>query len=190
MASFFVEQPLVKDLGAEILRWTECMLAVLLFFSAADTAVSLIRKPGNRFGTRTVRILGFAAFLVVLVLGLINGTESESFNNGVYVIQEAFGSALAGIVCLSMIFALYRLPGQSPTVMKSAFFIGLILFLAVYSGVPQMLGLAGRLEPVIEWLKCVPRGCLTGLLIGIALGGAVAAVRFILSGRVSAKEGK
>ena len=188
LASFFIEQPLVKDLGAELFRWAECMFAALLFFAVADSAVLQIRKPGDKLGMRMVRILGFAAFLVVLMLGLIHGHESPAFNNSVYIIQQTFESALAGIICISLILALNRLPGQSFSAMKAAFFIGLIIFLAIYGRVPQMLNMSDSLAPVIEWLDCIPGGCIAGLLIGIALGGAVTGIRFILSGRSSQKE--
>ncbi|MBO4292289.1 MAG: hypothetical protein J5898_10315 [Lachnospiraceae bacterium] len=188
LASFFIEQPLVKDLGAEIIRWAECMFAALLFFAVIDSAVLQIRKPGDKLGMRMVRILGFAAFLAVLMLGLIHGPESGTFNNSVYIIQETFESALAGIVCISLIIALNRLPGQSFSIMKAAFFVGLIIFLVIYGRIPQMFNISDRWDPVIEWLTCIPEGCITGLLIGIALGGAVTGIRFILSGRFSQKE--
>ena len=99
-------------------------------------------------------------------------------------------SALAGIVCLSLIFALYRLPSQAPSALKTAFFIGLIVFLGIFSGLPQMFPLPETAGRVIEWLKSIPQGCITGLLLGIALGGAVTGIRFILAGRVPSKEDK
>lgn len=190
LVSFFIEQPLVKDLGAEILLWAECMFAALLFFTVADSAILQIRKPGDKFGMRTVRILGFAAFLAVLLLGLIHGPESDTFNNSVYIVQEAFESALAGIVCISLIFALYRLPRQSFSILKASFFVGLIIFLVIYSGIPQMFNMSDKLDPFIEWLNCIPGGCVAGLLIGIALGGAVTGIRFVLTGSISKKGDK
>ena len=42
----------------------------------------------------------------------------------------------------------------------------------------------------VELLECIPKGCLMGLLLGIALGGAVTGLRFILSGKVPSKEDK
>ena len=139
---------------------------------------------------RVIRILGFGVFLAVLLLGLIKGPESDELNRVVLFIQHTLESALAGFVCLSLIYAVYRLPGQTPTAMKASFFIGMLVFLAVYSGVPQMLELEEPWTKVIEWLECIPQGVLMGLLIGIALGAAITGLHLIFSGKLPAKEDK
>lgn len=190
LVSFFLDHPMVRTAGAEVLLWAERMFAALLFFAVADAAILQIRKVSADNGMRIVRVIGFAAFLAVLLLGLIKGPADSEFNHTVSFVQKSMESALAGIVCLSLIFAMYRLPSQAPSVLKTAFFIGLIAFLGIYSGLPQMFSLPETVTRVIEWLKSIPQGCLMGLLMGIALGGAVTGIRFILAGRIPSKEDK
>ena len=190
LASFFLKQPLLQLIGAEALLIAERLFAALLFFAIADAAILQVRRSGDDNGMRIVRIIGFGAFLAVLILGLIKGPESAELNQVVIFIQKTLESALAGLVCLGMIFAMYRLPSQAPRAMKSAFVVGLILFLLVYSGLPQTTELPEAAVRIFEWIRCIPQGALTGLLIGIALGGAVTALRFILNGKLPAKEDK
>ena len=115
LLSFFIEQPILQTAGKEVLIWAERLFAVLMFFAIADAAVMQIRKAGDDSGMRIIRTIGFAAFLAVLLLGLIKGPEAEDYNRVVYFIQNSIESALAGLVCLALIFAMYRLPVQAPT---------------------------------------------------------------------------
>ncbi len=190
LASFFLDKQPIRTAGAELLLWAERLFALLLFFAIADAVVLQIRKVGDDTGMRIVRTIGFAVFLIVLLLGLIKGPEAEDFNRIVWFIQKTLESALTGIVCLSLIFAMYRLPGQTPTALKGGFFAGLLVFLIIYSGIPQMFKLSETAASVIEWIESIPQGALTGLLLGIALGGAVTGLRFILSGRIPSKGDK
>lgn len=188
--SFFVPQPLVAAVGEGMLLWAERMFAVLLFFAVADAAVLQIRKAGDDAGMRFVRLIGFTAFLIVLLLGLIRGPDAADFNQTVYFIQKTLEGALAGLVCISLIYAMYRLPGQKSSAMKTGFVIGLFVFLAIFSGITGMLKLPAVFGKIIEWIESIPLGALTGLLLGIAVGGAFTGIRYILTGKLSSKEDK
>lgn len=189
-ASFFVNQPVIQAIGAETFLWIERLMAALLFFTIADSAIAQVRKAGNDGGMRVIRIVGFGVFLAVLILGLIKGPESTELNRVVSTIQKTFESALAGLVCLSLIFAAFRLPSQAPSVLKASFFAGMVIFLFIFSGLPQMLVNSEPLQNILEWIECIPRGAIMGLLTGIAIGGAITGLRFIFSGKLPSKEDK
>ena len=188
--SFFIEQPAIQTVSAEVYLWTECLIAAMLFFTIADTVISQVRKASNDGGMRIIRIIGFGVFLAVLMLGLIKGPESSELNRVVLFVQQSLESALAGLVCLSLIFAVFRLPNQAPSAMKVSFFIGMVVFLAVYSGLLKLFVRSETAAHIVEWLESIPQGALMGLLIGIAIGGAITGLRFLFSGKLPAKEDK
>lgn len=188
--SLFIDQPVIQTISAETFLWAERLAAALLLFTIADTAIAQVRKTGNDGGMRVIRTIGFGVFLAVLTLGLIKGPESTELNRIVYFLQQTLESALAGLVCLSLIFAVYRLPKQASSALKVSFFIGMLIFLVIYSGVPQLINGSERFANVIKWIQSIPRGAIMGLLTGIAIGGAVTGLRFLFSGKLPSKEDK
>ena len=188
--SFFINHGTVQNISSEVYLWAERLFAALLFLAVIDTALLQVRKAGNDGGMRIIRILGFGVFLAVLLLGLIKGSGASELNRIVFLVQQTVESALAGLVCISLIYAVYRLPNQASSVMKIAFFIGLLVFLFIYGGFSQVISTSDTFKNVMGWLESIPQGCIMGLLIGIALGGAVTAVRLILTGKLPAKEDK
>ena len=188
--SFFTDHPVIKSVSAEIFLLAERLFAALLFLTVADTALLQVRKAGNDGGMRIIRIIGFGVFLAVLLLGLIKGSSASELNKIVFLIQQTMESALAGLVCICLIYAVYRLPIQVPTAMKTSFLVGMVVFLFIYGGFPRILGTSDTINNVIAWIECIPQGCIMGLLLGIALGGAIAGIRLILTGRLPAKEDK
>ena len=114
------------------------------FIIAMGVGVSAIRSDQNAeddsFGL--VALCSIGPVLAVLLLGLIKGPDSTELNRPVFFVQQTLEAALAGTVCLSLIFAMYRLPAQTPSALKAGFFAGLLVFLVIYSGIPQMFNLS------------------------------------------------
>ncbi len=188
LVSFFTNVSALDAAAGELLLWAERVSALLLFFALLDALILQIRGTGSAGGTRVIRVIGFIVFILTLFLGLTDEPGSNATSNIVYFIQKSMESALAGLVCVSLIFALYRMPSRPSSPGRSAYLLGLFVFLAVYGGITRYVKLPEQLSRFIDWLRCVPRGALTGLFIGAAIGAAVTGLRVIFSGNRSAKE--
>ena len=188
LVSFFTNVSALDAAAGELLLWAERVSALLLFFALLDALILQIRGTGSAGGTRVIRVIGFIVFILTLFLGLTDEPGSNVTSNIVYFIQKSMESALAGLVCVSLIFALYRMPSRPSSPGRSAYLLGLFVFLAVYGGITRYVKLPEQLSRFIDWLRCVPRGALTGLFIGAAIGAAVTGLRVIFSGNRSAKE--
>ena len=188
LVSFFTNIPTLDAAATELLLWAERVSAVLLFFALLDAVILQVRGTGTGSGMRVIRVVGFIVFILVLFIGLTEETGSGKTANLVYIIQKSMEAALAGLVCVSLIFALYRLPSRPPSAGRSAYVVGLFLFLVIYGGLSRYVKLPATVSRIIDWLRCIPRGALTGLFIGAAIGAAVTGLRLILSGNKSAKE--
>ena len=188
LVSFFTNITTLDAAAAELLLWAERVSAVLLFFALLDAVILQVRGTGTGSGMRVIRVVGFIVFILVLFIGLTEETGSGKTANLVYIIQKSMEAALAGLVCVSLIFALYRLPSRPPSAGRSAYVVGLFLFLVIYGGLSRYVKLPATVSRIIDWLRCIPRGVLTGLFIGAAIGAAVTGLRVILSGNKSAKE--
>ena len=188
LVSFFTNVSALDAAAGELLLWAERVSALLLFFALLDALILQIRGTGSAGGTRVIRVIGFIVFILTLFLGLTDEPGSNVTSNIVYFIQKSMESALAGLVCVSLIFALYRMPSRPSSPGRSAYLLGLFVFLAVYGGITRYVKLPEQLSRFIDWLRCIPRGALTGLFIGAAIGAAVTGLRVIFSGNRSAKE--
>ncbi len=188
LVSFFTNFPALNTAAAELLLWAERVSAVLLFFALLDAVILLVRGTGSAGGMRVIRVVGFIVFILTLFLGLTDEAGSNATSNIIYLIQKSMESALAGLVCISLLFALYRMPSRPSSPGRSAYLLGLFVFLAVYGGISRYVKLPEQVSRFIDWLRCIPRGVLTGLFLGAAIGAAVTGLRVILSGNRSAKE--
>ena len=182
LLSGFSDNAILLRLRGQFIHWAMLLFALLLFFAILDFIVSRVRNIGNSNDSIINNLVCFASFIAVLVLGLFEGFEGPRFWELTFNIQSAVEASLAGLICLSLICALFRLPRWKKSRLTSSFVISLFVFLILYSGILSFSHQTVVIRQIIEWVKCIPLGGIYGLLLGIALGGRVSGIRYIFLG--------
>lgn len=186
----FSADPKVLAVRAEFLHWASLLFAVLLFFAILDYVIACAKSPLDSSESTVGNFIVFAAFIGALLLGLLDGFDSPQLRQAVFTLQTSVETSLAALVCIGLIFALYRLPRQKMSLMKASFICGMFVFLLIYGGIFSYVPLPYAGERAVELIRLIPAGTLFGLLLGVAIGALVTGVRFLIFGKNPYREHK
>ncbi len=190
LLSGYSDNATVLQIRQAVLVWTGLVFAVLIFLAIIDFILGKVRNLGDRSQSFLNNFITFAVFAAVLIYGLTIPFEDPNFQRAVFNFQSTVESALAGLICIAMLSALYRLAKFRPGRMKAAFVLGFIVFLLIYSGFFLFLPENALLTSALHLIETLPLGGIYGLLIGIAIGALVTGIRVLFLGEHPFREGE
>lgn len=177
LVSGYSDLAVILQIRQAVFQYTGLLFGLIIFLAIVDYILGRIRNLGDKNSSFIHNFITIAVFFAVLIYGLANSFEDQSFQNTILDIQSSVESGLAGLICIIMIGGLYRLSKFRKGKLKTFFVLSTIVFLIVYSGVFYFFPQNQFLSTVIDFLKALPMGGMYGLLLGIGIGGMVTGIR-------------
>lgn len=162
-----------------ILQWAVITASMALLVAIAKLAINqlsaiLTGRKGFIFS-----IVGLATFIISLVGGLRLGVDNAGYQQWISAIQTPLEVSLLGLTAIVLTSAsvqVFRKRGWTP--LTVSFGLSAIVFLIVQSGFISTSKFP-QLAPIFTFLQQVPTAGARGLLIGVAAGALLMAVRVI-----------
>lgn len=173
-------QPYLGPYLGLVLNWAVIVGSMALLVAIASLIISHARSilTGRKGFIFSIVIL--ASFGLSLVGGLWLGVDNPAYLKWVGAIQRPLEVSLLGLVALIMTSAavqVFRNRGWSP--LTVSFGLSAIFFLLIALGLLQTLEVP-QIATVIGYIRQLPLVGARGLLIGVAIGAVMMAIRVLL----------
>ena len=172
-------QPTLGNYLGMVLNWAIILASMALLVAIAVLMVTHFRYilVGRKGFIYSIVIL--AAFLLSFVGGLTQGVDNPGYLKWIASIQTPLEASLLGLVALVMTSAaaqVFRTRGWSA--LTISFGISAIVFLIFSLGILELLNIP-QLETISLIIQKLPLIGARGLLIGVALGSLLVALRVL-----------
>jgi uncharacterized membrane protein len=179
IVQFFIPHPTSLEFSSVIYKW----IIVLMAFALVLAIGNLIRHHGNKIRRKKedwqYSIVTLAGMVVMAVIGLVWGIDSESLYQRIYLnVMAPLGGTMFALLAYYMASAAYRAfraRSLEATLLLISAFIVMIGFMPfgqyIHPGFPAFA----------EWIMKVPNmASQRGILLGVAFGSIATALKIIL----------
>lgn len=179
LISFYTLSPELIAARQLYLRALTLGIAAFTLLRIVDFLIFLIRDLGERNANFLHRFTALTVFAVALMIGLSKGLDHPGLQAVTNAVRRSVEPVLAGMVCLALVYGLFVTAKAKPSPFRSAFLLSAFVFLILFSGFPERLPLTEPIRRALAFLKTLPLGAVSGLLLGLAIGAVVSAVRIL-----------
>jgi hypothetical protein len=120
------------------------------------------------------------AFLVTFAIGIFLGPSNPGYQKVVTSIEMPIEASLMAVLAITLAYSSLRLLQSQHNLMGFCFFIAVIIFLLLNSGVLSFLSGIPPLQELVSGVSQVPIAGARGILIGVALGSLLTGIRIWL----------
>jgi len=173
-------QPYLGPYLGLVLNWAVIVGSMALLVAIASLIIYHVRSILTARKGFIFSIVILASFGLSLVGGLWLGVDNPAYLKWVGAIQRPLEVSLLGLVALIMTSAavqVFRNRGWSP--LTVSFGLSAIFFLLIALGLLQTLEVP-QIATVIGYIRQLPLVGARGLLIGVAIGAVMMAIRVLL----------
>lgn len=181
LLGYFLAMPGLDSIRSILLEWAVILAAMATWVGALNLLSVHGRKIGERHTDTPYSLVLIIAFALTLVAGIWDLAVHPQFSildRIVGSIQIPVEASLMALLTVSLAYASIRLLRRRRNVFTITFFISLVVFLLLSSGLLSLFN-SSVVPPVTAALGRLPVAGARGLLIGIALGSLTTGLRIL-----------
>jgi hypothetical protein len=181
LAGYFFSNSTLLTVRATMLEWAVTVAGVAglvaIFHLIFGVHVKRLHEAGPK---RFYSIVVILAFLAALVAGLFFGPADSGYQKIVTAIQVPIETSLMAVLAVTLSYASLRLLKRQRNWMGVVFFLSVIVYLVLNSGVLAFSADIPVLQQVLSGFHQIPVAGARGILLGIALGSLLTGIRILI----------
>lgn len=181
LAGYFFPIPALLAIRTPILDWAVTLSGVAGLVAIIHLMFGVhlrrLREPGSK---RFFSIVVIISFLVVSITGFYFGPTHAGYQKVVTAIQVPIETSLMALLAITLSYSSLRLLQRQRNLMGVIFFLSVIVFLVINSGVLAFSADIPILQDLLTGFHQIPTAGARGILLGIALGSLATGVRILI----------
>lgn len=181
LLGYFFKLPELENLRGSLLNWALVLSGVAGLVAILNLIFSVhwkrVRDKHPLKGTSLIIIISFG---VTFIAGIFLGPSNPGFQKLVTAVQVPIESSLMAILAITLVIASLKILQRHRNWMGFVFFVSVILFLVLNSGVLAFTSEIPILRDLLSAFHQVPVAGARGILLGVALGSIVTGMRVLI----------
>lgn len=181
LLGYFFNLPELENLRASLLNWALVLSGVAGLVAILNLIFSVhwkrVRNKHPRKGASLIIIISFG---ITFLVGIFLGPSNAGFQKLVTAVQVPIESSLMAILAITLVIASLKILQRQRNWMGFVFFVSVILFLILNSGVLAFTSEIPILRNLLSAFHQVPVAGARGILLGVALGSIVTGIRILI----------
>jgi len=181
LAGYFFPIPALLAVRTPMLDWAVTLSGVAGLVAIIHLMFGVhlrrLREPGSK---RFFSIVVIISFLVVSITGFYFGPTHVGYQKVVTAIQVPIETSLMALLAITLSYSSLRLLQRQRNLMGVIFFLSVIVFLVINSGVLAFSADIPILQDLLTGFHQIPTAGARGILLGIALGSLATGVRILI----------
>ncbi len=180
LVGYFFPIPIITTIRTPLLDWAVTLSGVAGIVAILHLIFGVHLKRLRESGSnKTFSIIVLASFLAVLIPGLYFGPDISEFKQIVTSVQVPIETSLMALLAVTLSYSSLSFLKRKRNWMGLFFFISVILYLVINSGVLAFSADIPLLQQLLSGCHQIPAAGARGILLGIALGSLATGIRIL-----------
>ena len=181
LLGYFIPSPWLQSIRSPLLNWAVIMSGVAGLVAILNLVFKVHWKRLRSANTSKVySFIIFLGFFGTLLAGILLGPANAGFQQAVIAIQVPVQTSLTAILAITLSYSSIKILQRHRNWMGLVFFLSVIVFLVLNSGVLAGFTTIPILRDFLSGLHQVPVAGARGILLGIALGSLTTGLRVLI----------
>ena len=181
LIGYFFPIPFIETIRTPMLNWAVILAGVASLVAIIHLIFSVHLKRLRENGSRKFfSIVVILTFLIVLIAGIYLGPAHPQYQKVVTSIQVPIETSLMALLAITLSYSSLQLLKRQRNWFGIVFFLSVILFLVVNSGVLAFSADIPLLQDLLAGFHQLPAAGARGILLGIALASLATGVRILI----------